>query len=677
MHDVNSNPLFTRSTLPYQLPDFPAISKTDIADALDAGFVDQREAWQQIATSTEPATIENTLVAIEESGQLLLRAAHLIYTLASSLGEPYSELEGEYGPKFAAHQSDFFFNADLYRRLQQVAENDEEKTPDTAWLLECYLRDFRRAGAELAESDQRRLRELNRDIARLESQFTRLVVRELDAKAPVLSAEELLGVSAEQRESLTRTSDGYQVSLRSTTQQPIMRSLRDGDARAKVFDASAKRNWDGDNDTREIVLQLAKLRAERAQLLGYQNHADYVAAGAAAGTSAAIMERLTALASPAARNAKAESAELAEVLRREDPRDFSIADWQYCEQRLAQQRFAIDEAELRNYFELSRVIEDGVFFAATKLYGLTFCRREDLEGYHDDVLVWEVFDADGRGLGLFLGDYYNRPGKKGGAWMNSLVSANRLQRQGSVVLNNLNIAKPAPGKPTLLSWDEVRTCFHEFGHALHQFLSDVYWPSQSGTAVPRDFVEYPSQVNEMWMEHPEVLKNYARHWQTGAELDEKTAQTLREMGTFGEGFATGEYLAAALLDQAWHRLTPAEVPTSVDDVAAFEQRVLREFGIDVVPPRYRTTYFAHTFGGGYDAGYYAYIWSEVLDADTVRWFREQAARDGDGGLNRAAGDKLRDEVLSRGNSRDPQASFRAFMGREPAIEPLLLRRGLA
>lgn len=677
MHDVNTNPLFTPSPLPYQLPDFPAISKTDIAAALDAGFVDQRETWQQIAANREPATIENTLVAIEQSGQLLVRAASVMYTLASSLGEPYSELEGEYGPKFAAHQSDFFFNAELYRRLQQVADNDEEKTPDTAWLLECYLRDFRRAGAELAEGDQHRLRELNRDIARLETQFTHLVVRELDAKAPVLSAEELLGVDAEQRESLQRTEAGYVVNLLSTTQQPIMRSLRDGDARAKVFEASATRNWDGDNDTRAIVLQLAKLRAERAQLLGFANHADYVAAGAAAGSSQAVMERLTGLASPAARNAKAESAQLAEVMGREDPRDFSIADWQYCEQRLARQRFAVDEAELRNYFELSRVIEDGVFFAANRLYGLTFTRRDDLAGYHQDVIVWEVFDADGSGLGLFLGDYYNRPGKKGGAWMNSLVGANQLREQGSVVLNNLNISKPAPGKPTLLSWDEVRTCFHEFGHALHQFLSQVYWPSQSGTAVPRDFVEYPSQVNEMWMEHPEVLQNYAHHWQTGEPLPPATAQTLREMGTFGQGFATGEYLAAALLDQAWHRLTPAQVPTSVDEVAAFEQRVLREFGIDVVPPRYRTTYFAHTFGGGYDAGYYAYIWSEVLDADTVRWFRESAQCDGDGGLNRAAGDQLRREVLSRGNSRDPQASFRAFMGREPAIEPLLARRGLA
>ncbi|MDO5726568.1 MAG: M3 family metallopeptidase [Bowdeniella nasicola] len=677
MHDLNANPLATPSSLPYQLPDFAAIDAVTIRAALDAGFTQQRREWDAIASNPEPATVENTLVALEESGQLLARAADVFFTCAASLGGQYAELEGDYVPKFAAHRSDFYLNADLYRRIREVADNTEQKSRDTSWLLQCYLRDFRRAGADLPAGEQRLLRELNREIATLETSFTHKVVAELDAKAPVLSPDELLGLPAAQRDQLARVDGGYRLELLSTTQQPILRSLRDGDARAKVFDISATRNWDGDHDTRHIVLQLAKLRAERAQLLGYQHHADYVADGAAAGTSQAVMDQLLEMATPAARNAKAESAQLAEIMGREDPRHFSFADWQYYEQQLARERFDLDEDELRNYLELRQVIEDGVFFAAEQLYGLSFTRRDDLMGYHQDVLVWEVFDRDGTGLGLFLGDFYNRPGKRGGAWMNALVAGSQLLGRGSVVLNNLNISRPAPGEPTLLTWDEVRTCFHEFGHALHQLLSDVYWPSQSGTAVPRDFVEYPSQVNEMWMDHPRVLNNYAKHWQTGAALPREMATTLQAMGSFGQGFATGEYLAAALLDQAWHRLTPAEVPTEVAHVADFERRVLRDFGIDVVPPRYRTTYFAHTFGGGYDAGYYAYVWSEVLDADTVRWFREEAARDGDGGLNLEAGARLRAEVLARGNSRDPEVSFAAFMGRKPAIEPLLRRRGLA
>jgi peptidyl-dipeptidase Dcp len=438
---------------------------------------------------------------------------------------------------------------------------------------------------------------------------------------------------------------------------------------------------DAASDTRATLLELARLRAARAELLGYPHHAAYVIEDGTAASAGAVNEMLARLAPPAVRNARREAAELAEVLAADpaapDGRDLAPSDWVYYAERLRKERFSVDDDVLRPYLELDRVLRDGVFYAAHRLYGLTFHERPDLPGYADGVRVWEVREEDGRGLGLFVGDYYARAGKRGGAWMHSLVDQSHLLAERPVIVNNLNVTPPSAGEPTLLTWDEVRTCFHEFGHALHALFSDVRYPSLAGTAVPRDFVEYPSQVNEMWMANPEVVARFARHHVTGEPLPAELLEKVLSVGSYGEGFATTEYLGAALLDQAWHQVTREQVPTDAADVEAFEREALQRAGVllDLVPPRYRSTYFNHTFGGGYDAGYYSYIWSEVLDADTVEWFTEQA-HDGDGGLNRAAGQRFRDALLSRGYSQDPLVSFRELRGRDARIDPLLVRRGL-
>ncbi len=429
----------------------------------------------------------------------------------------------------------------------------------------------------------------------------------------------------------------------------------------------------GEHDTRAALLEVARLRAERAGLLGYEHHAAYIAEDGTAATSAAVAAMLGPLGPAAAANARREAADLERALQADEPgARLEAADWQFYAERVRQERYALDDARLRPYLELERVLREGVFRAANELYGLSFTERPDLHGYHPAVRVFEVHDADGSPMGLFLGDFWTRESKRGGAWMNNLVDQNHLLDEKPVVVNNLNIPRPPAGEPTLLTWDEVITLFHEFGHALHGLLSDVRLPSQSGTEVPRDAVEFPSQVNEMWAWEPSILAHYAVHHATGEPIPSEWIDALLASRQFNEGFGTTEYLAAALLDQAWHRLTPEQVPTEVDAVEAFERAALEaaQVQLDVVPPRYRSTYFNHVFGGGYDAAYYAYLWSEVLDAETVEWFREN------GGLSRANGDRFRSSLLSRGGSLDFMEAFRDLRGRDPEIGPLLVRRGL-
>nr|NLD41717.1 M3 family metallopeptidase [Actinomycetales bacterium] len=512
----------------------------------------------------------------------------------------------------------------------------------------------------------------------------------LENAALELTEEELAGLDDDARATLAanaaaRGREGHVTTFISPSQQPILARLTNPAARRRVLAASLSRAWGDDDatDTRELILRLARLRAERARLLGHADHATVVAAQGTAKSSAAVAERLAQLAPAAARNAAREAGELAELKAETDSGAFEPADWVFYEERLRSRCFAIDDDVLRPYLELGSVVEDGLFFAANRLYGLAFVERPDLAGYAPDVRVWEVQEEDGTELGLFLGDFYARPGKRGGAWMHNLVEPSALLGTKPVIMNNLNVTKPAEGEPTLLTWDETRTCFHEFGHALHGLLSDARYPSLEGTNVPRDFVEFPSQVNEMWMVNREVLESFARHHVTGEALPAELVGRLQEMGAFGQGFATSEYLAATLVDQAWHRLTPEDVPTDPEQVATFEAAALAEAGLGnpLVPPRYRSAYFNHAFGGGYDANYYSYIWSEVMDADTVEWFRTDAAmtrEDGssDGGLNRDAGEHFRRTLLGRGNTRDPLESYREFRGRDAEIGPLLVRRGL-
>jgi peptidyl-dipeptidase Dcp len=681
-----TNPFADPSPLPYALPDFTRIAEEHYRPALLAGMAEHRAEVEAIAASTHAPTVENTLDALERSGRLLHRAAIAFFNQSSSDSTPGLEaLEEEIAPLLAAHEDAIYLDRRLFARveaLRAAAEAGElELAPDAAWLLHRQHTAFVRAGVRLDDEAQDRLRALNAEITRLETVFGRQLLAETNDSAVLVTDEaELDGLADDARaaaaEAATRRGHegAWLIDLILPTQQPALASLTDRSLRERLHTASVRRGGrGGENDTRATLLSLARLRAERARLLGYPHHAAYIAEDATAKTPEAVADMLARLAPAAVANARAEAADLEAALQRDVPgATLEAWDWAYYAEQVRKERRSLDDSLLRPYLELDTVLTKGVFEAAHRLYGLTFTERTDLVGYHPDVRVFEVHDADGTGLGLFLGDYWTRDSKRGGAWMNNLVDQSAMLGEQPVVVNNLNIPKPPAGQPTLLTWDEVITMFHEFGHALHGLFSDVRYPSQSGTEVPRDFVEYPSQVNEMWAWDPAVLRSYAVHHVTGEPMPSEWVATMLESRQDGEGFATTEYLAAALLDQAWYRLAPEDVPTDVAEVEAFEAAALEAAGVAFapVPPRYRTTYFNHVFGGGYSAGYYSYIWSEVLDADTVTWFEEN------GGLRRENGDAFRARLLSRGGSVDPMAAFRDLRGRDPEIGPLLARRGL-
>ncbi|MFK0038561.1 M3 family metallopeptidase [Paenarthrobacter sp. NPDC090517] len=669
-----TNPLLSPSPLPYGLPPFAGISAEHYAEAVEAGLASHLQEISRIVANPEPATWENTAMAMEQSGLLLNRAAAAFFTLVSAdASDAIKALETELSPKFSAHQDAVYMNRALYQRFADIdtASLDEESSR----LVQEYLKEFRQSGIQLDDSGQQRLREVNAELSRLGTEFGQRVKEAMKTAALLLDdADDLAGLQPEvvtgaaEAAKLAGQDGKYLLTLIQPSNQPAMASLESRAIRRRLFEASLARGTDGgDLDVRDLVKATARLRAEKATLLGFANFAELVVDQQTAPGFSEVQAMLGRLAPAAMRNAHSEADALAEYAGHE----LEPWDWAYYSARVRKERFEVDEQALLPYFSLDTVLNDGVFHAATRLYGVTFHERGDLEGYHPDVRIWEVRNEDGSGLGLFLGDYYTRESKRGGAWMNSLVEQSSLLGTRSVVVNNLNITKPAPGEPTLLSLDEVRTVFHEFGHALHGLFSDVTYPRFSGTSVPRDFVEYPSQVNEMWIMWPEVLANYARHYSTGEALPQETVDKLNESLLWGEGFATTEYLGAALLDLAWHVLSESEVP---DDIPAFEAKALADAGIahPLIPPRYRTGYFQHIFAGaGYAAGYYSYIWSEVLDADTVEWFKEN------GGLTRSNGDRFRSELLSRGNSRDPLDSFRSFRGRDAELAPLLKRRGLS
>ena len=668
-----TNPLLSPSPLPYGLPPFAGISAEHYAEAIEAGLASHLEEISRIVADQEPATFENTAMAMEQSGLLLNRAAAAFFTLVSAdASDAIKALETELSPKFSAHQDAVYMNRALYHRFADIDTTglDEESSR----LVQEYLKEFRQSGIQLDDTGQERLREVNAELSRLGTEFGQRVKEAMKSAALLLDdADDLAGLQPEMVTGAAEAAklaghDGkYLLTLIQPSNQPAMASLENRTIRRRLFEASLARGTDGgERDVSDLVKATARLRAEKATLLGFANFAELMVDQQTAPGFSDVQAMLGQLAPAAVRNAQSEADALAESAGHE----LEPWDWAYYSALVRKEKFEVDEQALLPYFSLETVLNEGVFHAATQLYGVTFHEREDLDGYHPDVRIWEVRNEDGSGLGLFLGDYYTRESKRGGAWMNSLVDQSNLLGTRSVVINNLNITKPAPGEPALLSLDEVRTVFHEFGHALHGLFSDVTYPRFSGTSVPRDFVEYPSQVNEMWIMWPEVLANYARHYSTGEALPQDTVDKLNESLLWGEGFATTEYLGAALLDLAWHVLPESEVP---DDIFAFEAKALADAGIahPLIPPRYRTGYFQHIFAGaGYAAGYYSYIWSEVLDADTVEWFKEN------GGLTRPNGDRFRSELLSRGNSRDPLDSFRSFRGRDAELAPLLKRRGL-
>ncbi|MVA75805.1 M3 family peptidase [Auraticoccus sp. F435] len=690
---VTAHPLLQPSALPFELPPFADIAVEHHRPALEQGMAEQAAEVEAIASSTEPPTFANTVEALERSGELLDRVSAVFFHLVSCDGDDeLRALAEELSPRLSEHRDSIMLDRRLFARVDELHTRLDELDldPESAELVRRYHRDMVQAGAALDEAAQQRLREINATTARLTSQFQKRVLHDTKDRAVVvddvaqLDGLDEAAVATAAAAAAARGLEGrWLLTCTNFTNHPMLARLHDRGLRQRLLQAQEARGTEGENDTSDLVLELVALRAERAALLGYPDHASAVTATATAGSPAAVRARFDPMAAVVAERVRREQ----EVLQEEVDRhcaETGVAsfplqawDWAYYTERVRARRYDLDLAALRPWFEADRVLRDGVFRAAELVYGLTFTEREDLQGHRDEVRVFEVHDADGSTLGLYLLDLYTRDTKNGGAWMNALVPQNRLRGQRAVVSNNLNVVPPPPGEPTLLSLTEVTTLFHEFGHALHGLLSDVTYPTFSGTAVPRDFVEFPSQVNEMWIQHPQVLPGYARHVETGEPLPPQVVQRLAEAATFNQGFATAENLASALLDQEWHSL-PAG--TRVDSVPEFEREALRRIGLDnpVVPPRYHTSYFAHAFAGGYDARYYSYLWSEVLDADTVAWFEEQqaAAPEGDLAVLRASGDHFRAELLSRGSSRDPMESYRAFRGRDPEERPLLARRGL-
>jgi len=677
----SDNPLLKESALPYHYPPFDKIKDEHFVPAMEAGMREQLKEVDAIANNSEKATFDNTVVALERTGRLLDRAEQTFSNLnACNTNPTLQKIEKEMAPKLSAHRDAIHLNGKLFARIQQLYDNRDKLglDPESAYLLERYYKDFVRAGAKLSDPDKEKMKKINAELATLQTQFEQNVLKEKNASSVVVDRkEDLAGLSDNQMASVTAAAkaehqDGkFVIQMQNTTGQPLLGSLQNRQLRERITQTSLARNSKGGEfDTRKVVIRTAQLRAERAKLLGYQNHAAYQLEDQTAKDVATVNKLLGDLAPPAVANAKREAADMQKIVDQENG-GFKIADWDwdFYSEKVRKARYAFDESELRPYYELNHVILDGVFFAAGKLYGLTFKERHDLPVYLPDVRVFEVYDRDGKPLALFLGDYYARPSKRGGAWMNAYVQQSDLFATKPVVANHLNIPKPPPGEPTLLTHDEVRTAFHEFGHALHGMFSNVKYPRFSGTSVPRDFVEYPSQVNEMWATWPEVLKNFAKHYKTGEPMPQALLDKVEAAEKFNQGFKTTEYLAASLLDQAWHQLDPSQIPT---DAIVFEKEALHKAGVDFapVPPRYRSCYFSHAFAGGYSAGYYSYLWSEVLDADSVEWIKQH------GGLKRENGDRFRKTLLSRGGSADALGLFKDFTGRDPYIEPLLKRRGL-
>ncbi len=670
-----STPFDAPSSLPYGMPPFAEITDEHYAPAFEQGMAQQLAEIATITRRRDMPTFENTMVALERSGRLLERVANVFFNKVAADGnEATAALEEEIAPKLAAHADAIELDSQLYWRIKTLHDQpNEELDAESRYLIERTFMEFTIAGAALDDEQKEQLKELNQRLSTLTTRFEKNLLADTnDLAVHLTDASDLDGLepgqlSAAAQAAQERGLDGYLVTLVLPTGHPWLASLTKPEIRERIMAASRARGNRGNEwDNSEVVLQIAQLRAERARLLGFQSHAHWVIAGQTARTPEAVAELLGRLAAPAARNAKQEQSDLEGVAGTA----VEASDWAFFTEKVRQAKYDVDENAMRPYFEAERVLRDGVFFAATRLYGITFTERGDIPAYHPDVRVFEVLEDDGSPVGLYTLDLYTRDSKRGGAWMNSLISQSGLLGTPVVVTNNLNVPKPAPGEPTLLTYDEVNTLFHEFGHALHGLFARVTYPKFAGTNTYRDFVEFPSQVNEMWMLWSEVLKNYAVHHQTGEPMPTQFVERIQASSAFNEGFQTSEYLAAALLDQAWHTIGADD---QVTDVAAFEAAALESAGLDnpAVPTRYSSTYFQHVFSNSaYDAGYYSYIWSEVLDADTVDWFKEN------GGLTRSNGDRFRQRLLGVGGSKDPLEAYRDFRGRDADIQPLLDRRGL-
>jgi peptidyl-dipeptidase Dcp len=674
------NPFAHRSNLPYELPPFDAIRDEHYLPAFYAGCEEQLAEVNAILESGAP-TFENTILALEKSGRMLFRVLAVFYNKSSAdTNDAIDKIEEELAPKLSAHSDAINLNAELFARIEHVYEtrHDQNLDAESVWLVERYYRDFVHAGAKLGVAERSELMSLNEQLSKLGTKFSQNVLNDSNDLAVLVDdVTELDGLEPGQIDAAAAAAEArgltgkWLITMVNYTGNPALAALTNRDLRERIMKASlSKGGRANDNDNRALLLEMVKLRAKRANLMGFKTHAEYVLSEQTAGHPDRVHEMLRKIAPAAVANARAEGEAIQAMIDAEGG-DFDLAswDWSIYTERVRLAKYNVDTSKFKPFFELERVLNDGVFWAATKLFGITFKLRPDLNAYHPEARVWEVHNEDGSALGLYIGDFYTRDSKRGGAWMSAFVEQNHLLGQLPVVFNNMNVPKPSEGSPTLLTFDETATLFHEFGHALHGLLSNVTYPRFSGTSVERDFVEFPSQVNEMWMLWPEVLANYAKHFETGEPLPLEWVENLNRAETFNQGFETTSYLAAAILDLAWHSLT---IDESVEDVESFEAGAIAGYGLDYapVPTRYRSTYFSHIFDGGYSAGYYGYIWSEVLDADTVDWFKAN------GGLTRSNGQRFRESLLSRGGSTDSIGMFRTFTGHDADIKPLLKRRGL-
>lgn len=668
------NVLMRKSTLPYQTPEFDKIKTTDYEPAFNKGMKEQSAEVNAIANSSQPASFENTILALENSGELIKRTSNLFFNLSSiASSDEVRRIESEMTPRLTAHEDNIYLNDALFKRVKAVHDNKSSLSDIDQRLTEFYYNKFVRAGANLSEADKSTMRSLNEQISTLETQFSQNILASFKNDTIVIKDEsKLAGLSDKEKANLKSAAEsagkqGYLISLVNTTRQPILASLENRELRKHIWKTSANRAM---NVNAPIILKLTKLRAQKAKLLGFDNWASYKIDDQMAQTPENVFEILDDLAPKAVARAKREASDI-EAIMHEEGVQGSVKpwDWAFYAEKVRKDKYDFDDSQVKPYFELNSVLEDGLFFAMNKLYGIRFEERNDLPVYVDDARVFEVFNSDDSSIGLFFFDPYAREGKAGGAWMSEFVTQSFQNNLKPVVYNELNIVKPAPGEPTLLSYDEVSTLFHEFGHAAHGLFSQVQYPSLAGTATARDFVEFPSQFHEDWAIDPEVLANYANHYETGEPIPQALLDKMLKAVKFNQGFNTTEYLAAALLDMEWHML---DADDNVSNVQQFEQKALAAHDIDYAPvkPRYKSSYFSHTFAGGYSASYYAYLWTEVLAADAFAYM------DDNDGLSRDNGRSYRQEVLSKGNSEDLMENYVEFRGQKPEVDALLERRGL-
>ncbi|MEL7695062.1 MULTISPECIES: peptidyl-dipeptidase Dcp [Pantoea] len=678
--NARQNPFFSVSTLPYQAPPFDQIEEQDFLPALQAGIEEKRREVEAIATSSDAPTFLNTYEALEKSGQLLNRVNLVFSAMTSAHTSPYlQQVDEEIAPQLTALNDDIMLNRPLFSRLDAVYLQRAQLDAESKRLVEVIWQRFQLAGANLPETQKHQLKALNQEAARLSTRFTNKLLAATKAGGLVVDeAQKLAGLAAAdlavaQAEARARgLENAWLLVLQNTTQQPALQSLSDRQTREALFHAGMTRTEKGDeNDTRELVLRLAQVRAEQARLLGFTSYADWKLQDQMAKTPDAAFAFMRNIVPAARARAEREAAAIQQTIDRQQG-NFTLRawDWNFYAEQVRHAQYDLDESQIKPYFELNSVLQNGVFWAATQLYGIQFTPRQDLPVYHPDVQVYEIFDADQTPLALFYTDFFKRDSKGGGAWMSNFVNQSTLLESKPVIYNVCNFTKPPAGEPALLSWDEVITVFHEFGHALHGLFASQRYPSLSGTETPRDFVEFPSQINEHWASEPQVFRQFARHYQSGEPMPATLHEKIVRAGKFNKGYEMSELLAAALLDLHWHSLTGDQAPQSVD---GFEQQALQsdKLALAAVPPRYRSSYFQHIWGGGYAAGYYAYIWTQMLADDGYQWFVEQ------GGLTRENGDIFRQKILSRGNSSDLKTLYESWRGGPPQLEPMLKNRGLA